>query len=183
MKQVFIDLGCYTGDSIKEFYNWAKVANYDPETFEIYGFDASPNYKKEWETLEKRWPNVTFKQAAAWIKDGEQTFYIGHSAHGSSLMAEKLRSPFARRKITAPTFDFATFLSQFKGADTCILKIDIEGAEFDLLEHLIDTKTVIIPTHILIEWHDHKMKGDFASRREVIERILHNLKVHWSIWG
>ena len=61
--------------------------------------------------------------------------------------------------------DFAEWLaisSEFQKADTICLKIDIEGAEYAVLPHLLSARSLCRVNFLIIEWHLHALP---ASRR------------------
>merc|ERR1712118_339605 len=66
----------------------------------------------------------------------------------------------AQHQATARAVDFAAWFRR-QGLDQrrlceLWLKIDIEGAEYDLIPHLLETKVLCFMTRISIEWHAGK---------------------------
>lgn len=168
MRHVYIDLGCFDGDTCKEFRNWKSLA-YSPDIeWEMYGFDPQ-DFSREW----VKHPWVKFDRKAAWIEDGEIDFSV--NGIGSTVMEEK-DTWDAGEKVRVPCFDFSQWLKQFNG-DHVIIKMDIEGAEGPVLTKMIEDGTDSIPELMLIEWHDVKMvdKGYVSNR----DWIWDNLKCEW----
>jgi hypothetical protein len=52
-----------------------------------------------------------------------------------------------------------------------VVKMDIEGAEFPILEKMIDDGTDLLTTLLLVEWHDGVMEGFGTKKRRLLERI------------
>jgi hypothetical protein len=67
--------------------------------------------------------------------------------------------------IRVPCFDFSTWLRTLP--EPPIVKLDVEGAEFPILEKLVADGTDVLVAALLVEWHDDKMPGH-AARREAL---------------
>jgi hypothetical protein len=48
-----------------------------------------------------------------------------------------------------------------------VVKLDVEGAEFPILERLHEDGTDALVAELLVEWHDEKM-ADFAERKAAL---------------
>ncbi len=151
MKKIFIDLGGNKGQSIKLFLERYPNA----KDFEIHTFEPNPIL---WDIL-KEFPAILHKEVA-WIYDGEIDFYVAKRSEGSTVV---------RGKITAkvdydnpkrfPCIDFGKWISQFKD-DFILLKINIEGAEYPILEHMIKDGSIRYIDELYVQFHDiHKIEG------------------------
>lgn len=94
---------------------------------------------------------------------------------GSSTIFGKRNSKFFLKKgnitqknldfsetVEVASIDFSDFLiSNFSAGDEVSVKMDIEGAEFKVLKHLISTDAIKLITRIDVEWHDF---GNFGLR-------------------
>ena len=171
----FIDLGCGKGETIEEFNNWKVLFNQEP--FKIYGFDPNPGFSEEWAKMRKERPEVKLIQAAAWTKDGKIDFSSHPNSESSSIMKEK--NTYKDGKIiTVPCFDFSFWLkSIIKPNDFVLVKMDIEGAEMELLPKMIKEGTDELISILLVEWHDYKMDRESNKRW-----IWDNLKCTWYHW-
>jgi FkbM family methyltransferase len=63
--------------------------------------------------------------------------------------------------------DLSEFISDFKGSEV-YLKLDIEGAEFCVLDKMIKDGTILLVNTIFIEWHE-EMVGGKVNRERYIE--------------
>ena len=93
---------------------------------------------------------------------------LGHSA-GSSLVAGK-HNLDEGRWVDVP----ATVLSDFIASldrRVRILKIDVEGAEIELLESLLDSGMIHRVDHVYCETHEFKVPGLYAARRALSRRL------------
>ena len=158
---IVIDVGCARHGwhySIERLLD-----EFHPDVF--YGFDPG------WEP-EMFWPSpdldpktrVEITKAAAWTYDGEVGFHEnGLVSHVTELNGVP----------KVPCFDLARFLRvmAFKHREGIVLKIDAEGAEYDLLRHLIARRADKLLKLAIVEWHDLP-DGTHISRRVNIEREI-----------
>lgn len=153
---VYIDLGCYDGDTVEEFRNWRRVAFPDKEEWTIYAFDPNPSFSEAW--ANKTDKDTSFIKQAAWIEDGETEFAVDQSDSpvGSTIMQGKRKVWEASPKIKVKTFDFSHFLKSVD-EDFVVVKMDIEGAEFKVLDKMIRDGTDKICKWLLIEFHPNKV--------------------------
>lgn len=174
MKHVFIDLGCYDGDTILQFRNWKALA-YPPDVdWIVYGFDPNPNFIKAWQRHERS--DTIFQQKAAWVEEGEIEMTIGKPAYSSTVMKQKVNWGKGMT-LKVPCFDFSTWLEQFRG-DHVLLKFDIEGAELPVLTKMMEDGTDDIPTLTMVEWHDGKMPTYSSNKKEIWDNYKSKL-VEW----
>jgi FkbM family methyltransferase len=175
-RAVVVDVGANTG----EFSRWmtllANIAARHHSRSHLIGqlnvtmLDPQPSMApvltKLVTDLRRRTPNVSvsFLPVAAWTRNGNMTFYSLKSSQESSLMADGAdasRMVNSGQKTIVPTIDLAAWLlhgASFSDAFTLrLLKIDIEGAEYDLLPHLIVSGALCRATHLLVEWHLNKL--------------------------
>lgn len=150
---IVIDVGCATYSGHPEDESIARlVERFGPRT--LYGFDPHPSLE------EGRWMSgqttvITRRAAAA-----DHTGRIGFVTTPAVL--NELRS-YTRTGNDVDCFDLAAFIWGLPD-DDLVLKLDCEGAEYPLLEHLIMHDTDLRLELVLVEWH-----GDFLGRRTLIE--------------
>lgn len=171
MRYIYVDLGCYNGDTVEEFKNWRKIAFDKTWEWEIYAFDANPRFEVGW--LEKAIEGAHFQLAAAWTEDGYQDFAVDETETplGSTLMRGKKEIWEHNPKIKVRTFDFPKWLEQFKD-DYVVVKMDVEGAEFPILERMLDDGTITIPSLLLVEFHPNKViEYTTTHKNELVEEI------------
>ena len=163
MKKIFIDGGVNDGRSIDLFRKkWP-----DAKEYEIHSFECNPRFSS---ILNRK--GVCFHNTAVWIKDEEIDFYLGNPL-GSSLCKDKFTGNLNKNPIKVQGIDLAKFITEnFLKEDYIVLKLDIEGGEYDVLPHLI--KENIIPDYInelYGEWHGNKITPidywiDFSHKLE-----------------
>lgn len=170
----FVDLGAYKGDTITQFYNWMEIID-DPKNFKIYAFEPNPDLTKQMKDIQSQYRNVVFKPWAAWTNDGHITFAKDgtETPLGSTLMKGKEAIWDNSPHVEVKCFHFSKWLSQkFNQNDEVIVKMDVEGAEFPILEQMIKEGTITIPKILLVEFHDNKVKEYTTEyKNELIEKI------------
>jgi hypothetical protein len=67
--------------------------------------------------------------------------------------------------------DFSEFLkNNIEKNSEVICKMDIEGAEFEVLDKIINDKTVKLIDILYIEWHSHLLNGEY-NVNIIIEKL------------
>lgn len=178
MKKAFIDLGAYRGDTVKEFFNWGTLID-DPHSYQIYAFEPNPDLHDQMIRISKKdFDNVIFKPWAAWTYTGEIEIAIDktRTPMGSTIMPTKVDIWDHHPKKMVKCFDFSQWLlDNFILGDEVIVKMDIEGAEFEVLEKMIKDNSIAIPSYLFVEFHPNKVRNyttDDTNR--LVDRIIEN---------
>ena len=156
---IVIDVGCASYGQGHESVR-TLIDKFHPHV--LYGFDPLEQTR----TFSLNGTLIKIERKAAWTFDGEVDFVAsGLVAH----VAESLgpMTPVRREKV--PCFDLAAFIRSLP-QDEIVLKLDCEGAEYPLLEHLIKTKTDELLKLAWVEWHDPM--GGISLRQRAIEGAL-----------
>jgi hypothetical protein len=150
---IVIDVGCarygndYSIERLIEEFHPAIIYGFDPNQ----GRDEypwTPNPPGMGPTGPTHATAIHIEKKAAWIYDGE----IGFQSDGlNSWVTEMNGAP------RVPCFDLARFISEempyYEPSHEIILKIDAEGAEYDLLRHLISRGADKLLKLAWVEWH------------------------------
>ena len=69
--------------------------------------------------------------------------------------------------------DLSYFIADVAGRhdDKIVLKLDCEGSEYELLDHLIDTNTDELLDLVIVEWHPKSEAAHDALSASILERI------------
>lgn len=142
---IVVDLGCHTHrdqDSITPL-----IARYNPLV--LYGFDPHPDTRDTITRINKT--TVIVARKAAWTVDGNHHLAVDGTATKLDGQGD----------VLTQTFDLAAWLFVLPRLPT-ILKLDVEGAEYDLLPHLRHRQADELLDGILIEWHGEPLSIDLA---------------------
>jgi FkbM family methyltransferase len=161
---IVVDLGCFPHRD--EISIERLVERYHPDV--LYGFDPWPALVEGEAYVDGT--RVVLERKAAWIEDGEIEFARVRGLRGwdSTVMkAKNSRREWTSRGevIRVPCFDFSSWLRRLE--EPPVVKLDVEGAEFPILERLHDDGTDALVAELLVEWHDEKMT-DFAERKAAL---------------
>ena len=105
---------------------------------------------------------------AAGLEDKEIDFNVdtqkGKTSYtGSTILNDKISGVFVKRKVTC--IDFPKWLKEnINKEDYIVLKIDIEGFEYVLLEKLLEENMIDLINVLYIEWHWKKIKSITEER-------------------
>jgi FkbM family methyltransferase len=155
MRKVFIDCGFYKGRACNQFKN----TKYYDKSFEFYGFE--PPGRKYNENVFK---HINLIRKAVWIEDGEVDFYMSGRRRGQANSL--LKNPRAKIEngIPVPSIDFSKWIiDNFDKNDFIVLKIDIEGVEFEVLRKMIDDGSIKYINVIYLEWHYARRYHDIGK--------------------
>lgn len=155
----------------------------------VFAFEPDPLAFEQLRERCRPYPNVTLVPKAVGAKADTAVLYRTkdfdtnplEKSQSSSLLSFKpnldLESGIAVEQI-----DLVDFIRALDRPVT-ILKIDIEGAEFDLLDALIKAGCMEKVRHTFVETHDHKIPGlEEAGRRLralIAERGLTGINLDW----
>lgn len=173
--KVFLDCGAHEGKITRMFHKK------HPE-YKIYVFEPNPymNFVK--------YPEGTiFSSKAVWIEDGYKKFYLYKDirSEGCTLMKNKIASNMDRKNpVRVPCIDFSRWIMDtFDREDKIILKMDIEGAEYEVLNKMINEGSIEYINKLYPEFHAHKLNMDKKIHKEIIKKLkrVENLKLYGEI--
>lgn len=172
-KGLFIDCGGYDGCSSLKF-----MMN-NPE-FDCVTFEPNPTLWPYYQDA----PTFLIKKAA-YIHDGEVKFTLDSlDEDGSSLIKNK-RIDYTGRvqnkqfpTITAQCVDIARFIQDCEPHyDRIILKMDIEGAEYDILDRLIEKNLLGSIDKLYCEFHWQKCGISKKRHDAIVENVEKKMPV------
>jgi len=166
VKKIIID--CGANDNHQDYIKRFDFGKDHPivDDFEIHAFEPNPTFKTSFSDTK-----VVFYQKAIWIKDERKAFYLEPDKVGSTLIKEKMEADTGmtdeaiaqslNKPIQVDCIDIAKFIeNNFDKDDLIYLRMDIEGAEFVVLNHLIDTGIASYIDEFWIEFHRPEIVED-----------------------
>ena len=202
-RHVFLDLGANDGDTT---YNFFGLKSYSQGGYfkDIIPLDVVQNYKWEVHSIEanpvfdqdliRMQKNISekhdifiYNSTVAWIYDGQIDFYFDTlnkitSFWGSSVIEEHpdvIKSGKIKKKMRC--IDIAGILKKYSKEDFVVIKMDIEGAEYNLLLHFMQTNTMELIDYLLIEYHQDVTK--IRIDHKMLESIFDNYGIRYFQWG
>jgi FkbM family methyltransferase len=179
MKYIYIDGGARIGESIEI------LLDPRPELLgcDSYMFECNPNHIETLNHLkinDKKY-NFIVKQEALWNENCEKDFFISNDVWGDlgcTLKPEKRESLDRDNPIKVKCIDFSQFLEKF---DDCyiIVKLDVEGAEYEILEHLIKTGTINKINELYVEFHDNFFNTSSNNIKEKLNSLNIKCDFNW----
>jgi FkbM family methyltransferase len=164
MANILLDCGCHYGKGLRKQIDMHRIDS----TWQIYCWEANPyTYEHFKKNTRFHHLNVTAYHAAVSDHDGTVSFNVqasstdkggtGKSGTGSSIIdldQWHCKGGNFVEQVTVPTVDLSAWIiNNTSQQDYVILKMDVEGAEYDVLEKIIDTGAIDLIDRLYIEWH------------------------------
>ena len=108
---------------------------------------------------------------AIWVEDVNKDFFISIDDWGDlgcTLLPEKTEKLDRENPVNVKCIDFAKFINSFMDDDYLVLKLDIEGAEFDLILNTPEETLGKIKT-LVLEF-DKSFDGRFGKMIEKLSK-------------
>lgn len=172
-ENLFIDCGGYDGCSVIKFL--LKNPGYD-----VVSFEANPELWKYYKKL----PTQLVKKAV-YDYDGIIEFTLDPiDADGSSLIKEKIID-FNQKvknedcpKLQVECIDLSKEIESYsKTYKNIVLKLDVEGAEYAILEKMLADETLKYISHLYAEFHWNKIGMKKEKHDILIESVSRYVKV------
>jgi FkbM family methyltransferase len=173
----FIDLGAYNGDTLE-----LAMLRY-PDFDKFIGFEPVPYlYHKAKNRLKDKRIKL-HRLAASSVSGSRKKMFVDHKKRvgntglsigsGSTILKTKKSGNLSsHRYIRVRTINFAKYLKRnFSEDDFVILKIDIEGEEYRLLNHLIKKGSLKYIDQIFCEWHWDRIGMDEDEHKKLVSRL------------
>ena len=165
---IFIDCGSYMGKSITKFRKMIDYENHKSE-WKFFAFEPNPH-------MDSVIQNVIYSRKAVWIEDCKKEYYLSNKVRkydGNTLMKNKTTADLNYKKpIIVDCINLSKWILKFSIHDYIVLKLDVEGAEYEILEHLMDTGAISLIDVLYCEFHVKKLKMKPQKHLDVIERLM-----------
>lgn len=177
---VAIDCGANVGEvSAKMVEKGAKVYAFEPNPFAF-------------EKLKERFkdtPNIVCINKGVWYKEDKIPLYfhqnneVNPERHSvSSSILENKRNIDKSNFVEIDLVDLNQFIKSFS-TPVKLLKLDVEGAEIEILNHLLDHNSLNNIAQVLVETHETQMPELFEPTNAIRNRIkklgLKNINLNW----
>jgi FkbM family methyltransferase len=168
MRTIFVDLGAFDGDSID-------LALQSQWNFDVlYAFEP---LKENFDKLRARHgtnPKVVLLNCAADLHAGETLLYKGNAEFGNTggSLLQDMSSVSQAEPERVKTVDIVDFITTtFSPTDRVVLKLDIEGKEYEILQALLSTQALRRISYLYCEWHYWFLGMSSAEHYRFIRRL------------
>jgi FkbM family methyltransferase len=147
--------------------------------FSLVGFEIQQDIQKYSDELKRRFPNreIDVIYSAVSSRDGlieyfEPTKWGKNYKGGTTTVRNKnsMEIMYDQPNV-APSVDFAKWLREHISNDHFVfVKMDIEGGEYNVIEHLLNTGAINLINVLAVEWHAEKFPEPMRSKYIDIEK-------------
>lgn len=160
---IYIDCGSYKGHKLRKH-----------KSDKCYAFEPNPYVECDYDVIRK----------AVWIKDGKVKFYLRKDkkvSESSSIFSNKAHTTKRGRHIVmdkkhpieVECFDFSKWIKEnFKKNDHITLKMDIEGAEYEVFMKMIKDGTLKYINKIFVDWHWNKIGLKEETHNQIRRQVM-----------
>ena len=153
----------------------------------VYSFEPNPIAFNILKKKSEKFKNITPIMSAVGTSNTKSNLYLHKDFHldevlysqSSSLIKKK--NNLSESSIRIDVINFSEWLAQFDKIK--FIKIDIEGYEVELLNHLIDGKDLQNIDYIFVETHEKKIAElnlGIQQLKKKIENLNLNTKIFWN---
>ncbi|CAK9164134.1 unnamed protein product [Ilex paraguariensis] len=157
-RYIYVDVGARSyGSSIGSWFK--KLYPKQNKSFEIFAIEADKAFHQEYRS--KKW--VTLLPYAAWVRNETLFFEINREPSRRNeekglgmgrIQAVQSSSNFVGDLDKIQGFDFANWLkSAVSNRDYVVVKMDVEGTEFQLIPRLVETGAMCLIDEMFLECH------------------------------
>jgi FkbM family methyltransferase len=188
MKKIFLDCGTNLGQGL------LNLQNVLDENFEIYCFEANKltydrfiEKLKDNNFLKTQFKNIQTFNKAIWTSNGFKRLTLEYCPHevgwvggATNILEDNFVKPsyineqYIKNGDLVETIDLVEFIqNNFSQDDYIICKMDIEGAEYPVLEKMIEKDILKYIKVFYIEWHNRMLKNKYDESK-IINHILNS---------
>lgn len=166
----YVDCGVFNGKIMRRVLTGNK---YGPK-YHAYAFECNPSLAHI-----RYGDNVTLYHRAVWVNGSDLKFYINTKhprIQGNSLFKDKRTGSLDKEHpVTVKGIDFSLWLSDtFKESDYVVVKMNIEGSEYPVLEKCISDGSINLIDELHIQWHYQKIPGMTTRHQNLVEKLKRN---------
>ncbi|CAH8298081.1 unnamed protein product [Eruca vesicaria subsp. sativa] len=169
-RYVCVDVGAPSyGSSIGSWFK--KQYPKQNQTFDVFAIEADKAFHHEYKLKKK----VQLLPFAAWLRNETLSFEINHDpgkeAEANTRGMGRIQpssSTLAGEVNLIQGFDFADWLNKtVKERDLVVMKMDVEGTEFDLIPRLIKTRAICLIDELFPECHYNRWQRCCPGQRSL----------------
>lgn len=128
----------------------------------VYGFDPTPKSIEYIKSI-KTSPLFHFSPYGISLKTGTEKFYLPANSKGVSASMVVSEAVNKENYLEVNMKSFNDICKHFKHRHIDLLKIDIEGSEYEIIPNILNTDITI--TQLLVEFHDRFFQDEIKSKK------------------
>lgn len=193
---IYLDCGGHYGEGLREFIQKYNIN----DDWVIEAFEPNPECNFSHKVSDIKLKNLIVHEKAVWIFNGEIMFSqenhrLSKSRSPSdgmsnidgwgSVITELYSShlKYTEDPIMVKCVDFHDILVKYpKNKFNVVVKLDIEGAEYRVLRHIISTGSVVNITDLFIEWHYIDLADEDMYTTSTLSGTLQLLGINVNNW-
>lgn len=155
-------LGAYKGDAIDAFFDAKKIDN----TWEIVCYEPNQDTIS---IIQNKYPQALIHNKAVLDNSGFIDFKLSKNEQNSGV-SENIEN--IEKSYLVESIDIDTILDTLESYEQIILRIDIEGSEYQIIDKLIKHKNIKKIKELYLEWHTKGKDVDLDPfNKELIKNI------------
>lgn len=199
MKKIFVDCGTHLFQGFCDFVEKYRI----DETWECFSFEANPNTfeisQENYKTLTENWKlnikhfNKAVSNRGGKIKVNCSKDYMGYVSQGSNILDNpptydkqwKNNFYYSQHEYFVDSIDFSKFLFDIATVDDfLVIKMDIEGSEFDVIESMIETNSYKLVSDFYCEFHERFFdpEDEYFNKKQYFIKFLSDNGVKIEEW-
>lgn len=185
MKKVFIDCGANKGQGLREFIDLLNIDS----TWIVESYEPNPDCNLVDNVKEFQFVKPFTK--AVWTYTGKVSFSrtletekscfqsLGSSVNGLNWYDTKY---FDQDVIEVECVDISEILQRYTDDDYLVVKLDIEGSEFEVVRKMINDHSIEKINELYIEWHTHHVESETYETETELKEKIKSLGVNLHDW-
>jgi len=150
---------------------------------EFFAFEPQPELSTCAEEMRRKYPSVPihFFGKAVWVYDGSINLYLAtnwgpNHKGGSTLLAGHVKNESQvdySHPIRVECIDFSEWIRRhFSKRDHIVVKMDVEGAEYPILEKMVADASIDYVSELLVEFHWQMNESITKARHDSLRKAL-----------
>jgi FkbM family methyltransferase len=161
---VVIDVGCA---------NYPQLGLYFAKRdFTVFLIDPTKKHKMSLLKFSQQFSNIFYIDAAIGACDGTMNFFESDTKISGSLLDSHRNASILCKNYLVEVLSIKTLLNRYNISKVSLLKLDLEGAEFELIFNSILSDWECVD-QIYIEFHHHCTRFSYKDTLNCVEILVH----------
>jgi FkbM family methyltransferase len=192
----FIDCGGHHGEGLKSFI---EMYNID-ETWKVFSFEPNKDSFDILKDFKYNRCNIEFINVGIWISNSKLTFNVETTSPSYGSKEDGAGSTFVDLKnwnvkhpgnmgvgdyissYEVDVINFSDFLKSLKDVEFLLVKMDVEGSEYDILRNIINDDSISVINDLYVEFHDWAMSSESSLTTNNLITIISDKGINIKRW-